>query len=396
MNKFIAEYLENIIPVDFRLEIGEEIHFIGNKPLFSVKLNKNIDKSKLITSTSLALGEAYMKGDIEVDRDLYEVLNLFMGQMSSFSKDESKLKKLMNTSLGKKNQEKEVTSHYDIGNDFYSLWLDETMSYSCAYFKSEEDSLYEAQVNKVDHILDKLFLDEYKENEQRLPDKERMSILDIGCGWGFLLLRACKKYKIKGMGITLSREQYKKFNDEIKKEGLQDYLCVKLMDYRDLKNTDYSFDRVVSVGMIEHVGRGNYEEFMENAEHVLKTGGLFLLHFISAQTEHKGDAFMRKYIFPGGTVPSLREIMNILPEYNFYTLDVESLRRHYNKTLLCWRDNFLKSKERLIEEKGEEFVRMWELYLAACAATFNNGVIDLHQILMSKGINNNIPMLRKV
>ena len=385
MNEFLTSYLGGIIPVAFRIQSGEESMIVGrDRPEFTVTLNEDLDKKELLTSTSLALGEAYMKEELEVDRDLYEVLNLFLGQMGKFKTDKSALKKLILTSKAKKNQEKEVRSHYDIGNEFYRLWLDETMSYSCGYFKNAEDTLYDAQVNKADHILEKLQL------------QEGMTLLDIGCGWGFLLMRAAKKYGIKGTGITLSKEQYQKFSEDIEREGLKDCLQVELMDYRDLKHSGAQFDRVVSVGMLEHVGRGNYELFMENAEAVLKPEGLFLLHYISAQKEHEGDPWIKKYIFPGGTIPSLREIIDILPEYEFHVLDIESLRRHYNRTLLCWRENFLKHREELARMQGEEFTRMWELYLASCAATFNNGIIDLHQILVSKGINNRLPMTRVV
>ncbi len=385
MNEFLTSYLGGIIPVAFRIQSGEESMIVGrDRPEFTVTLNEDLDKKELLTSTSLALGEAYMKEELEVDRDLYEVLNLFLGQMGKFKTDKSALKKLILTSKAKKNQEKEVRSHYDIGNEFYRLWLDETMSYSCGYFKNAEDTLYDAQVNKADHILEKLQL------------QEGMTLLDIGCGWGFLRMRAAKKYGIKGTGITLSKEQYQKFSEDIEREGLKDCLQVELMDYRDLKHSGAQFDRVVSVGMLEHVGRGNYELFMENAEAVLKPEGLFLLHYISAQKEHEGDPWIKKYIFPGGTIPSLREIIDILPEYEFHVLDIESLRRHYNRTLLCWRENFLKHRAEIARMQGEEFTRMWELYLASCAATFNNGIIDLHQILTSKGINNRLPMTRVV
>lgn len=385
MNEFLTSYLGGIIPVAFRIQSGEESMIVGrDRPEFTVTLNEDLDKKELLTSTSLALGEAYMKEELEVDRDLYEVLNLFLGQMGKFKTDKSALKKLILTSKAKKNQEKEVRSHYDIGNEFYRLWLDETMSYSCGYFKNAEDTLYDAQVNKADHILEKLQL------------QEGMTLLDIGCGWGFLLMRAAKKYGIKGTGITLSKEQYQKFSEDIEREGLKDCLQVELMDYRDLKHSGAQFDRVVSVGMLEHVGRGNYELFMENAEAVLKPEGVFLLHYISAQKEHEGDPWIKKYIFPGGTIPSLREIIDILPEYEFHVLDIESLRRHYNRTLLCWRENFLKHRAEIARMQGEEFTRMWELYLASCAATFNNGIIDLHQILVSKGINNRLPMTRVV
>lgn len=385
MNQFIESYLGKIIPVPFVLATEEGSSEIGQgEPQFTVTIRKMPDKKALTTSTSLALGEAYMRGDIQVDKDLYEVLDLFLGQMGKFSTDKNALRSLLNTSKGKRSQGKEVRSHYDIGNDFYELWLDETMSYSCGYFKSDQDSLYQAQVNKVDHILDKLHLE------------EGMSLLDIGCGWGFLLRQAARKYKVHGVGITLSEEQRRKFQEEIEREGLRDLLEVKLMDYRDLGQSGMEFDRVVSVGMIEHVGRGNYERFMGNVDTVLKPGGLFLLHYISALREYPGDPWIKKYIFPGGMVPSLREIIQILPDYNFYTLDVESLRRHYNRTLLCWRENFAKCREQVAASKGEEFTRMWELYLAACAATFHNGIIDLHQILISKGVNNELPMLRVV
>ena len=385
MNTFIQNYLGNIIPVTFQIESGGEVSKIGEgEPEFTVKLTKELDKKALLTSTSLALGEAYMRGELDVDRDLYEVLDLFMGQMGKFTTDKSALKKIILTARNKKNQKKEVQSHYDIGNDFYKLWLDETMSYSCGYFRSEDDSLRQAQVNKTEHILEKLYL------------KEGMTLLDIGCGWGFLLKMAAEKYGVKGTGITLSEEQYRQFSREIEEKGLSDRLEVKLMDYRDLENSGMQFDRIVSVGMIEHVGRGKYGLFLKNAEKVLKPGGLFLLHYISALREHEGDAWIKKYIFPGGMIPSLREIINLLPDYNFYTLDVESLRRHYNRTLRCWRANFNDHREEIEKKMGTEFTRMWDLYLAACAATFHNGIIDLHQILMSKGVNNDLPMTRVV
>lgn len=284
--------------------------------------------------------------------------------------------------MSKKNQEKEVQSHYDIGNDFYKLWLDETMSYSCGYFRHEDDSLYQAQVNKVDYILEKLYL------------KEGMSLLDIGCGWGFLLIEAAKKYGIHGLGITLSREQHDEFQRRIEAEGLSGQLEVKLMDYRDLEKTDLQFDRIVSVGMVEHVGRGNYQQFIDCAAHVLKPGGLFLLHFISALKEHPGDPWIKKYIFPGGVVPSLREMLTCMAEADFHTLDIENLRNHYNRTLLCWERNFRDHIDDVRKMFDERFIRMWDMYLSSCAATFHNGIIDIHQILMSKGVNNDLPMVR--
>ena len=381
--KEFVKFMEKFDEHPFLLKIGGKDYQIGQgDPVFTVIFHKTPAISDLLTSTSITLGEAYMDGDLEIQGDLYHALNSFLGQMGKFSTDQNKLKKLIFSSLSKKNQKEEVSSHYDIGNDFYKLWLDETLSYSCGYFAKDTDTLYDAQCNKVHRILEKLYL------------KEGMSLLDIGCGWGFLLIEAAKKYKIHGTGITLSTEQKEKFEQRIHEEHLEDYLEVKLMDYRDLPKDKKIYDRVVSVGMLEHVGRGNYEEFLSCVKQVLAPGGLFLLHYISALQEHPGDAWIKKYIFPGGVVPTLREIINIAGDMSFYTLDVESLRRHYNKTLLCWNRNFQAHKDEIIKMEGERFTRMWELYLCSCAATFMNGIIDLHQILFTNGVNNDLPMTR--
>ena len=381
-NEFI-KFMQKFDAHPFEMVINGNVHKIGEgDPTFSILVNKVPSVVDMLTSTSITLGEAYMNGDIQIQGDLYQALNMFLGQMGKFSTDQNKLKKLIFTSMSKKNQQKEVSSHYDIGNDFYKLWLDETMSYSCGYFAHETDTLYQAQCKRVHRILDKMDL------------KEGMSILDIGCGWGFLLIEAAKKYKVKGMGITLSHEQKAKFEERIKAEGLEDYLEVQLLDYRDLPKTGRMFDRIVSVGMLEHVGRGNYGEYLKAAKSVLVPGGIFVLHFISSLKEYPGDAWIKKYIFPGGVVPSLREIIQEASEQNYYNLDVESLRRHYNKTQLCWNKNFQAHRDEVVAMFDEKFARMWELYLCSCAATFWNGVIDLHQIVFTNGVNNDLPMTR--
>lgn len=379
MLQFLKRFDENPFMVKVR---GNEYIIGDGTPEFIVNFKEMIPLTELATSTSLALGEAYMRGSLSIEGDLYHALDRFLGQMGKFSADKSALRKLMMTSNSRKNQKKEVSSHYDLGNDFYKLWLDDTLSYSCGYFLHEDDTLYQAQVNKVDYILKKLYL------------KKGMSLLDIGCGWGYLLIEAVKKYKVKGIGITLSREQYREFKDRIAAEGLEEYLTVELMDYRDLPKSGLSFDRVVSVGMLEHVGRDNYHLFVDCVNQVLKPGGLFLMHFISGLKEYAGDPWIRKYIFPGGMVPSLREMISCLSDDQFHTLDVENLRLHYNRTLLCWEKNFKNHVEEVRELFGEEFVRMWDLYLNSCAATFHNGIIDIHQVLSTKGVNNELPMVR--
>ena len=379
----LTSFLGNFDQYPFCVKIGQDEYKIGEgEPEFVVNFKKPLSMHSLITSTSLALGEAYMNGDLEVEGDLYHALNHFLGQMGKFSTDEKALKKLIFTSTGRKNQQKEVQSHYDIGNDFYKLWLDDTMSYSCGYFQNERDTLKQAQEGKVDYILKKLNLE------------EGMYLLDIGCGWGFLLIEAAKKYGIHGLGITLSNEQYKEFQRRITEEHLEHLLEVKLIDYRELPRCGQAFDRVVSVGMVEHVGRGKYEEFMGCVKSVLKPSGIFLLHFISALKEYPGDAWIKKYIFPGGVIPSLREILYIAGEMRFYTIGVESLRRHYNRTLLCWNKNFQEHRREVVEMFDERFARMWELFLCSCAATFMNGIIDLHQIIFSNDVNNELPMTK--
>lgn len=381
MEKFLKKFDGTSFCVMF--ETGEEIHIGTLPPKFKVLVHEPVAYKKLLQSTSLALGEAYMDGDLEIEGDIVEALDELFKFQSRFKTDRKALRKLLYTSTSKNNQKKEVCSHYNLGNDFYKLWLDATLSYSCAYFEDGDETLEEAQYKKVDHILKKLCL------------KEGMSLLDIGCGWGFLLIQAAKKYKVHGVGITLSEEQHHAFSERIKAEGLEEYLRVELMDYRELRASDMQFDRVVSVGMLEHVGRDNYELFFKSVDAVLKDKGIFLLHYISGYGEYPGDAWIKKYIFPGGVIPSLREIISLSADFKYYVQDVESLRRHYVKTLLCWHEGFeahLPEIEQMFEER---FIRMWRMYLCACAASFNNGVIDLHQIQFVKGVNNELPMTRK-
>ena len=383
LDNFMIHYLRRFDKHCFTVQLHDKTYTIGEgQPLFNVIIHKDIPKKDLLASTSLALGEAYMRKDVEIQGDLFTALRCFLSQTSQFSLDKSLFKRILYPSESKSAQKKQVSSHYDLGNDFYAKWLDPSMSYSCAYFKNEDDSLEQAQHNKVHYILEKLYL------------KEGMTLLDIGCGWGYLLIEAAKKYGVKGYGCTLSKEQWKKGQERIEKLGLQDLVQIDLVDYRDLVAEGRQYDRIVSVGMLEHVGRSNYPLYMETASHLLKDGGMFLLHYISGHDESIGNPWMRKYIFPGGSVPSLREVMNCMAEDNFHTQDIEDLRLHYNRTLLCWEKNFKDHIEEAHTMFDERFLRMWDMYLSACAATFHNGIIDIHQILMTKGINNNLPMTR--
>ncbi|MCR1964027.1 cyclopropane-fatty-acyl-phospholipid synthase [Clostridium perfringens] len=381
--KSIAEHLSDR-PFDLEYCDGEIIKYGEGEPEFKLIIKNFPSKKELLSDPSVALGEAYMKGDIDIEGDLQKFFESIIRNKDSFMNKNTVFRlasKIKAPSLIK--SKKDIAHHYDIGNDFYSLWLDKTMSYSCGYFKNPTDTLYDAQMNKIHHILKKLNL------------KEGQHLLDIGCGWGYLIIEAAKLYKVKALGITLSEEQFKKAKERIKQEGLEDLVDVQLMDYRNLEKSNLEFDRIVSVGMAEHVGHANLPLFFKNVDSVLKESGLFLLHNITNLVETEGNKWITTYIFPGGYLPTLREELNIAADINFRTLDVESLRLHYMKTLEEWCKNFMNHLDEERDMFDDEFLRMWHLYLATCAAAFHYWDIDIHQILFSKGINNTLPMTRK-
>lgn len=381
--KSIAEHLSDR-PFDLEYWDGEIIKYGEGEPEFKLIIKNFPSKKELLSDPSVALGEAYMKGDIDIEGDLQKFFESIIRNKDSFMNKNTVFRlasKIKAPSLIK--SKKDIAHHYDIGNDFYSLWLDKTMSYSCGYFKNPTDTLYDAQMNKIHHILKKLNL------------KEGQHLLDIGCGWGYLIIEAAKLYKVKALGITLSEEQFKKAKERIKQEGLEDLVDVQLMDYRNLEKSNLEFDRIVSVSMAEHVGHANLPLFFKNVDSVLKESGLFLLHNITNLVETEGNKWITTYIFPGGYLPTLREELNIAADINFRTLDVESLRLHYMKTLEEWCKNFMNHLDEERDMFDDEFLRMWHLYLATCAAAFHYWDIDIHQILFSKGINNTLPMTRK-
>lgn len=381
--KSIAEHLSDR-PFDLEYWDGEIIKYGEGEHEFKLIIKNFPSKKELLADPSVALGEAYMKGDIDIEGDLQKFFESIIRNKDSFMNKNTVFRlasKIKAPSLIK--SKKDIAHHYDIGNDFYSLWLDKTMSYSCGYFKNPTDTLYDAQMNKIHHILKKLNL------------KEGQHLLDIGCGWGYLIIEAAKLYKVKALGITLSEEQFKKAKERIKQEGLEDLVDVQLMDYRNLEKSNLEFDRIVSVGMAEHVGHANLPLFFKNVDSVLKESGLFLLHNITNLVETEGNKWITTYIFPGGYLPTLREELNIAADINFRTLDVESLRLHYMKTLEEWCKNFMNHLDEERDMFDDEFLRMWHLYLATCAAAFHYWDIDIHQILFSKGINNTLPMTRK-
>lgn len=348
---------------------------------FQIIMREPIPKSEIVGDPSLSFGEAYMHGNIEIQGSVREVMeSLFNNKDSFLFKNPTYLKMVKFISNGVRKSKENVQFHYDIGNDFYKLWLDETMTYSCAYFKSPEDTLTQAQKNKIDHILLKLNL------------HAGQNLLDIGCGWGELILTAAREYRVKALGITLSKEQYDKVRFKIDRENLSELVDVRLLDYREIR--DQAFDRVVSVGMIEHVGKEHLSEYFSTVHHLLKDQGISLLHCITGRDGAGTNSWINTYIFPGGYIPSVPELIRHMEDTGFCLYDVESLRNHYTRTLEHWTQNFEQILPQVRKNKDETFIRMWRLYLNSCAASFHTGNIDLHQLLFSKGPHNSLPWTR--
>lgn len=357
-----------------------EIYGVG-EPQVTITFHENIPIKEILNNASIALGEAYMDKKIEIEGSLEELIASAYENAESFMLKKDFRQYLPKMSHSEQKSKKDIQMHYDLGNDFYNLWLDKTMTYSCAYFKNPQDTLEVAQQNKVEHILNKLDL---KENE---------TLLDIGCGWGTLILTAAKKYQIQATGITLSKEQFRYINSKIKDENLEELVTVKLEDYRKLKNE--TFDHITSVGMVEHVGQENLGIYFKDVYELLAPNGTALIHGISRQQGGATNGWLNKYIFPGGYVPGVAEMVTQITGNGLQLIDLESLRRHYQKTTEIWNENFKKQLPEIRKIKDERFIRMWDLYLQACAASFKSGNIDLIQYLVTKGANNDLPMTRE-
>lgn len=369
------------IPVEVTYANGKTEKYGESTPEVKIKFNKKISIKDLTKNASITLGEAYMDKDIEIQGSIQKLIESAYESAGSFLNNSKFKRFLPKQSHTEKETKTDVQSHYDIGNDFYRLWLDKTMTYSCAYFEHPTDSLEQAQENKVHHILNKL------------DPHAGQTLLDIGCGWGTLMLTAAKEYNLHSVGVTLSEEQYKFVNQRIKDLGLEGKAEVYLTDYRELDHVP--FDYITSVGMFEHVGKGGLGEYFKKIASLLKDDGVALIHGITRQQGGAYNGWINKYIFPGGYVPGLNENVQHIIDAGMQLDDIEMLRRHYQKTLEIWDANFKKVMPQVTAEKGERFVRMWDLYLQACAASFQSGNIDVIQFLMSKGPSSkNLPMTR--
>ena len=371
----------------------KEKYGAGPEKFKLVLKNKRVIK-RILGGGSLGFGEEFMKGNILIEGNLQELISMKYGQnfidLNLSLKDKLKIFYNYITSLGTLlNSKKNVSYHYDVGNDFYSLWLDPTLTYSCAYFKKEEDTLERAQLQKYEYISKKLQL------------KQGETLVDMGCGWGGMMFYAAKNYGVRCEGYTLSENQYNYVLEEIKKRNLANFVKVYLKDYRMAEG---KFDKFVSIGMFEHVGKKFYPVFFDMVKKILKPGGIGLLQTIGSSKDKPADPWITKYIFPGGFIPALQVIINIMNQKDLVFFDIEDLRIHYGKTLEKWIEGFeenigevrrVLTKSLGSSERAEEFVRMWRLYLNASSVSFKKGNNRLYQITFSNGLNNELPLTRE-
>jgi len=266
--------------------------------------------------------------------------------------------------------QRNVSHHYDIGNDLYRLMLDsEHMQYSCGYWDDGVETLAQSQEAKLAHIAAKLAL------------REGQTVLDIGCGWGGMAIYLARKFDIRVTGITLSREQLALAEERARDAGVADRVSFELVDYRDLPERGERFDRIVSVGMFEHVGRPQFETFFEACANLLADDGVMLLHTIGRiGSPGTTDAFTRKYIFPGGYIPALSETIAASEKFRLIASDTEMLRLHYAKTLRAWYANCLAHRDEIVAMYDERFFRMWTFYLSGATSSFENGGMCNYQI----------------
>ena len=334
---------------------------------------------KLLLLPDLYFGEAYTDGSLVIENGtLTEFLDIVMknigrAETNIYSKIIKKilgtLRYLTNFNLISKSKSN-VAHHYDISEKLYDLFLDDNRQYSCAYFKSENDSLEVAQNNKMQHIIKKLNL------------KPNQKVLDIGSGWGTLAIEIAKKTQCEVLGITLSENQLEYSVNKVKELNLENQVRFKLLDYREL---DEKFDRVVSVGMLEHVGRKFYNKYFKKVSELLNDDGIALIHTIgSVDLPRDPQPWITKYIFPGGYTPSLSEVVRPIERSSLIISDMEVLRMHYSHTLRHWKERFLNKKEQVLERFDEKFFRMWEFYLAGCEMAFKWGDQVVFQFQLSK------------
>jgi len=413
VQRVLRDYRGNLA---VRLWDGQTLTFGEGAPEVCLNFrHPGLLRDLVLSRDPLRLAEAYIQGELNVEGNIHVALGLkehlqslalsvaektafvagalFLGERpNGNSRAPGARRRPLPLRIGrvhsKDTNRKAIAFHYDISNDFYRLWLDEQMVYSCAYFENAHDSLDQAQRNKLDYICRKLRLkpDEY--------------LLDIGCGWGALIRWAARYYGVRAHGITLSRNQYEYSRAKIENEGLEGMIKVELKDYRDLEG-EAVFDKIVSVGMFEHVGLKNLPLYFDLARRLLKPGGLFLNHGITQDTEGwrrtAATKFINRYVFPDGELDTVGNVQRAMERSGFEILDVEAWRPHYALTLRHWVRRLENRKTEALRHVPETTYRVWYLYMAACARQFEQGDIGVYQILAAKkgkGLNP-VPLTRR-
>ena len=336
-----------------------------------------------IFSPEVGFGDAFSAGRIEIEGDLVEVLAQCYRSMERIGPTAGKRsgvgrlpKPRSNTASGSR---RHIQHHYDLGNDFYRLWLDEDMVYTCAYYDVSDATLEQAQRAKLDHVCRKLML------------QPGQKVIEAGCGWGSLALHMAREYGVEVRAFNISKEQVAYARERASREGLDGAVEFVLDDYRNMKGT---CDAFVSVGMLEHVGVQNYETLGAVIARTLKPDGLALIHSVGRNRPTPVNAWLEQRIFPGSYPPSLQEMMAIFEPFNFSIIDVENLRLHYARTLREWLARFDRAVDTVRAMYDDEFIRAWRLYLAGCSAAFFANTIQLFQVVCAPSANNAVPWTR--
>ena len=375
-------------PLRIELWNGQQFDFCS-EPTVTVTIPNLAALRYFVVPNFNGLGEAFVEGRIRVQGSPQNVFKVAESLARSVTaKWPGAFEWLVRHS--REQDKAAIEYHYDLANDFYALFLDRNMVYSCAYYSQDHDSLEAAQSHKLDHILNKLGL------------KQGESFLDIGCGWGALVIRASEKYGALSTGITLSKKQFEYAQDAIRRSGLEGRCKVLLRDYRDLKE-EGAYDKIASVGMFEHVGLKNLPLYFSAIHRLLKDDGLVLNHGItSSNVESRklgmgvGD-FIHRYVFPHGELPHISLALKEMSGVGLEILDVESLRRHYARTCEAWSDNLEQHGDEAVHIVGDRHYRIWQIYLAGCAHGFSQGWMNLYQVLCSKAQSSELrqqPMTR--
>ena len=363
------------LPLRLRLWDGHEFNF-GPSPSVTIVVKDPTLVAQFTHPSLDLLGSAFVEGRLELEGSISEAIRV-CDELSQALLDDEDDTPPPRVHHDKATDAESISYHYDLSNDFYQLWLDRDMAYSCGYFETGEESLDEAQQAKFRLLCRKLRL------------KPGEYLLDVGCGWGGLARFAAREYGVKVFGITLSKEQLTLARERVNAEGLQDKVDLQLLDYRDLPQ-DGRFDKIVSVGMFEHVGHANLREYCEILSKAVREGGLVMNHGITSkhtdgrQVGRGAGDFIDRYVFPNGELPHLSMMTAEISEAGLEVVDVESLRLHYARTLEHWSQRLEQNLEAAAKQVPEQALRIWRLYLAGCAYAFAHGWINIDQILATK------------